>query len=109
MPSKKDTGRPEPTLASTPEGESDSGGWGDVRFDRIEDAIDDIRQGRMIIVVDDEDRENEGDLIMAAAPVQAEDVNFLATHGRGLICAPCSGERLDELVDFGSGTCWSSG
>jgi 3,4-dihydroxy 2-butanone 4-phosphate synthase/GTP cyclohydrolase II len=66
-------------------------------FDSIEDAIEAIRQGKLVIVVDDEDRENEGDLIFAASRVTPEAINFLATHGRGLICAPATGERLDEL------------
>jgi 3,4-dihydroxy 2-butanone 4-phosphate synthase/GTP cyclohydrolase II len=52
----------------------------------IEDIISDIREGKMVILMDDEDRENEGDLIMAASHVRAEDVNFMARHGRGLIC-----------------------
>jgi 3,4-dihydroxy 2-butanone 4-phosphate synthase/GTP cyclohydrolase II len=66
-------------------------------FDSIEDAISDIRKGRMVIVADDEDRENEGDFIMAAEKVRPEDINFMATHGRGLICVPVIGSRLDEL------------
>ena len=66
-------------------------------FATIEAAIDDIRQGRMILVVDDEDRENEGDLVMAADRVTPEAVNFMAKHGRGLICVPMTGERLDDL------------
>ncbi|MEE9522826.1 MAG: 3,4-dihydroxy-2-butanone-4-phosphate synthase, partial [candidate division NC10 bacterium] len=66
-------------------------------FDSIEDAIKDIRDGRMVIVVDDEDRENEGDLTMAAERVTAESINFMATHGRGLICVSLAGQRLDEL------------
>ena len=66
-------------------------------FSSIEDAIDDIRQGRMVIVVDDEDRENEGDLTVAAEKVTPEIINFMATHGRGLICLPMTRERLDEL------------
>ena len=64
---------------------------------RIEDAIEDIKVGRMIIIVDDEDRENEGDLTMAAEMVTPEAVNFMATYGRGLICVPMMGERLEEL------------
>lgn len=68
-----------------------------VVFDPIEDAIEDIRQGRMVIVVDDEDRENEGDLVMAAEKVTPEAVNFMARFGRGLICVPMPGERLDAL------------
>jgi 3,4-dihydroxy 2-butanone 4-phosphate synthase/GTP cyclohydrolase II len=66
-------------------------------FATIAEAIEDIRQGRIIIVVDDEDRENEGDLVMAADKATPEAVNFMAKHGRGLICTPMLGERLDEL------------
>lgn len=66
-------------------------------FNTIEEAIEDIQAGKMIIVVDDEDRENEGDLIMAAQLVTPEAVNFMAMHGRGLICLPITAERLDEL------------
>lgn len=66
-------------------------------FSTIEEAIQDIRLGKMIVVVDDEDRENEGDLVMAAEKVTPEAVNFMATHGRGLICLPIEGKRLDEL------------
>ena len=55
-------------------------------FSPISAIIDDIRQGRMVIIVDDEDRENEGDILMAAAKVRAEDINFMARYGRGLIC-----------------------
>ena len=68
-----------------------------VSFASVQDAISDIRQGHMLIVVDDEDRENEGDLLMAAEMVTPEAVNFMATHGRGLICLPLTGERLDDL------------
>ena len=66
-------------------------------FDSIEKAIDEIAAGRMVIVVDDEDRENEGDLTGAAEKVTPEMVNFMARFGRGLICVPMLGERLDEL------------
>jgi len=66
-------------------------------FVTIDEALEDLRQGRMIVVVDDEDRENEGDLVMAADKVTPEAVNFMATHGRGLICVPMTGERLDQL------------
>ncbi len=66
-------------------------------FDTIEEAIEEIRAGRIIIVVDDEDRENEGDFLMAAEKVTPEAINFMAKHGRGLICMPCIGSRLDEL------------
>ncbi len=63
----------------------------------IESAIEDIRAGRMVIIVDDEDRENEGDLAMAAEKVTPEAVNFMAAHGRGIICAPLKAERLKRL------------
>jgi len=66
-------------------------------FDTIEEAIEEIREGRLIIVVDDEDRENEGDFLMAAEKVTPQAVNFMARHGRGLICMPCTPDRLDEL------------
>ena len=63
----------------------------------IPEAIEDIRQGKLLIIVDDEDRENEGDLAMAADKVTADAINFMAVHGRGLICLPITGQRLDEL------------
>ena len=63
----------------------------------IEDIIDDIRAGRMVIMVDDEERENEGDLIMAAEKVQPEHINYMATHGRGLVCLTLSRERCKQL------------
>jgi 3,4-dihydroxy 2-butanone 4-phosphate synthase/GTP cyclohydrolase II len=66
-------------------------------FASIPEAIDDVRQGRLVVVVDDEDRENEGDLLMAADRATPEAVNFMARYGRGLICVPLTGERLDEL------------
>ncbi len=66
-------------------------------FSTIPEAIDDIRAGRMVVVVDDEDRENEGDLTIAAEKVTPDVINFMARHGRGLICLPMTGERLDEL------------
>ncbi len=66
-------------------------------LESIEEAIEDIKAGKFVIVVDDEDRENEGDLIMAAEKVTPEAINFMAVHGRGLICMPVIGERLDEL------------
>ncbi|MFK7797603.1 MAG: 3,4-dihydroxy-2-butanone-4-phosphate synthase [Aureispira sp.] len=66
-------------------------------LDRIEDALEDIKAGKLIIVVDDEDRENEGDFICAAELVTPEMINFMATHGRGLICTPLTAERCDEL------------
>jgi 3,4-dihydroxy 2-butanone 4-phosphate synthase/GTP cyclohydrolase II len=66
-------------------------------LDPIEAALADLRKGRMVIVVDDEDRENEGDLVMAAEKVTPEAVNFMAKHGRGLICVPATAERLAQL------------
>lgn len=69
----------------------------DIRVDSIESAIEDIRQGKLIIVVDDEDRENEGDFIVAAEYVTPETVNFMATHGRGLICMALPEKRCEEL------------
>lgn len=63
----------------------------------IEEAIIDIKQGKMIIVVDDEDRENEGDLVVAAEKATPEIINFMVTHAKGLVCVPIIGERLDEL------------
>lgn len=68
-----------------------------MKFNTIEDAIEDIRKGRMVILVDDEDRENEGDLTMAAEKVTPEAVNFMAKYGRGLICLSLTPERVDEL------------
>ncbi|WP_346354534.1 bifunctional 3,4-dihydroxy-2-butanone-4-phosphate synthase/GTP cyclohydrolase II [Azotosporobacter soli] len=68
-----------------------------MKFNAIEDAIKDIHDGKIVIVVDDEDRENEGDLLMAADRVTPEAINFMATYGRGLICMPVIGSRLDEL------------
>jgi len=66
-------------------------------LDTIESAIEDIRQGKLVIVVDDEDRENEGDFITAAQNVTSEVINFMSKHGRGLICAPLVEDRCDEL------------
>jgi len=63
----------------------------------ISEAIEDIRAGRMVIIVDDEDRENEGDLACAAEMVTPEIINFMASHAKGLICMPLVGQRLDEL------------
>jgi len=67
------------------------------QLNTIEEAIEEIRNGKVIIVVDDEDRENEGDFLTAARNASTEVVNFMATHGRGLICAPLSEDRCDEL------------
>ncbi|MGH2924579.1 MAG: 3,4-dihydroxy-2-butanone-4-phosphate synthase, partial [Solirubrobacterales bacterium] len=66
-------------------------------FSTIEEAIEEIRRGRMVVVCDDENRENEGDLTMAAQFATPEAVNFMATHGRGLICLSLTSERCDEL------------
>jgi 3,4-dihydroxy 2-butanone 4-phosphate synthase/GTP cyclohydrolase II len=66
-------------------------------FSTIEEAIEDIRAGKMVIVVDDADRENEGDFIMAAEKVTPEAINFMVTHGRGIVCMPVTQSRLDEL------------
>ena len=66
-------------------------------FASIDDAIEDLRAGRMVVIVDDEDRENEGDVAMAAEMITPEAINFMATHARGLICLTITGERADEL------------
>jgi 3,4-dihydroxy 2-butanone 4-phosphate synthase/GTP cyclohydrolase II len=68
-----------------------------IRLDSIEEAIEEIKQGKVVIVVDDEERENEGDFVAAAHCVTPELINFMATHGRGLICAPLIEERCNEL------------
>ena len=68
-----------------------------MKLNRVEEAIDEVRLGRMVIVADDEDRENEGDLVMAAAMVTPDHVNFMSKHGRGLICVALTPERADEL------------
>jgi 3,4-dihydroxy 2-butanone 4-phosphate synthase/GTP cyclohydrolase II len=68
-----------------------------IKIDTIEDALEDVRNGKVVIVVDDEDRENEGDFICAAETVTPEIINFMATHGRGLICAPLVEDRCEEL------------
>ncbi|WP_042273679.1 bifunctional 3,4-dihydroxy-2-butanone-4-phosphate synthase/GTP cyclohydrolase II [[Clostridium] dakarense] len=67
------------------------------KFNNIEEAIEDIKNGKMVIVVDDPDRENEGDLLMAAEKATPESINFMAMYGRGLICMPIEGDRLKEL------------
>lgn len=68
-----------------------------IKIDTIEEALDDIRNGKVVVVVDDEDRENEGDFVCAAEAITPEIVNFMATHGRGLICAPLVEGRCEEL------------
>ena len=66
-------------------------------FATVEEALEDIAAGKMVVVVDDEDRENEGDVVMAAEFVTADDINFMATHARGWICLALTGDRCDEL------------
>src|SRR3981189_3911628 len=66
-------------------------------FATVEEAVEEIRQGRMVVLVDDEDRENEGDLAMAAAKITPDAIHFMAKYGRGLICMPLTEERCDEL------------
>src|SRR5436190_3892796 len=68
-----------------------------IKLDRVEEGIEAIRNGKLIIVVDDEDRENEGDFICAAEAITPEIVNFMAREGRGLICAPLVEDRCEEL------------
>lgn len=68
-----------------------------MRFNTVEEAIEDMKNGKMLILVDDEDRENEGDLVIAAEKCSPEVINFMASHAKGLICVPMLGERLDEL------------
>ena len=67
-------------------------------FNSTEEIIEDIRAGRMVILMDDEDRENEGDLVMAASHVRPEDINFMASHGRGLICLTLTRDRCEQLA-----------
>ena len=69
----------------------------------IPQAIEDIKKGKFVIVVDDEDRENEGDLVMAAETVTPEAINFMARYGRGLICMPVTAERLERTPDTDDG------
>ncbi|MBL7116187.1 MAG: 3,4-dihydroxy-2-butanone-4-phosphate synthase, partial [Kiritimatiellae bacterium] len=66
-------------------------------FDPVEDVVEAIQRGEMVVVTDDENRENEGDLVMAAELVTDKTINFMATHGRGLICVALTPERLDQL------------
>lgn len=68
-----------------------------LQFDTVDDVVNDIRAGRMVIVTDDADRENEGDLVMAAEKVTPDAINFMTKHGRGLICVPISNERAEQL------------
>ncbi len=69
----------------------------EIKFNAIEEAIEDIKQGKMVIVVDDEDRENEGDLVMAAEMVTPEAVNFMIRYGRGLVCVPLTAQRIEAI------------
>ena len=68
-----------------------------IKLNTVEEAIEDFRKGEFVIVVDDEDRENEGDLLMAADMVTPEAINFMAKYGRGLICMPALKEKFDEI------------
>ena len=68
-----------------------------MKFNTIEEAVTDIKSGKVVIVIDDENRENEGDFVAAAEKVTAEMINFMATHGRGLICTPLLESRCEEL------------
>lgn len=68
-----------------------------IKLDKIEDAVADIRDGKFVVVVDDENRENEGDLIMAAEKITPEKVNFMLTHARGVLCVPLTTTRCEEL------------
>jgi len=95
--STKRSAKPSKRQPRTPAAKSRKPARGASPFARIDDAVEAIRAGKMIIVVDDEDRENEGDLTIAASAVTPEIINFMATHGRGLICVPMEGQRLDEL------------
>ena len=69
----------------------------EIKLNTIEEALDDLKAGKLLIVVDDEDRENEGDFITAAKNVTPEIINFMATHGRGLICVAITEEKTREL------------
>jgi len=69
-----------------------------MNFNTIEEIIEELAEGKMVIIVDDEDRENEGDFLMAASKVRPEDINFMATHGRGLVCMPITAQRCKQLA-----------
>ena len=84
-------------MSATEPGPDKNGSEPDASFCTIADAIEDFRMGRMVLIVDDEDRENEGDLAIAAQFATPEVINFMASHGRGLICMPMLGDRLDQL------------
>ncbi len=72
-------------------------GRGSMKFNTMQEVLDDLKKGKQVIAVDDEGRENEGDLIMAGSLARPEDINFMARYGRGLICVPMEGSRLDDL------------
>ena len=84
-------------MSATEAGPDKNGSEHDASFCTIPEAIEDFRMGRMVLIVDDEDRENEGDLTLAAQFATPEVINFMAQHGRGLICKPMLGDRLDQL------------
>ena len=69
----------------------------EIKLNTIEEALEDFKEGKFLIVVDDEDRENEGDFIIAAEKITPDKVNFMMHHGRGVLCAPISEERAHEL------------
>ena len=73
----------------------------DTILSSIEDAVEDFRQGKFLIVVDDEDRENEGDFIIAAEAITPEKVNFMLANGRGVLCAPITMQRCEEFIPSG--------
>ncbi|MGH2525196.1 MAG: 3,4-dihydroxy-2-butanone-4-phosphate synthase, partial [Actinomycetota bacterium] len=79
-------------MTERPDGTS---GHGTDAFSTIPEALDDIRHGKIVIVVDDADRENEGDFVMAAEKVTPEAINFMVTHGRGIVCMPVTQQRLE--------------
>ena len=68
-----------------------------MHFNTVQEVVDDLRQGRMIILIDDENRENEGDVILAAEKVTPEAINFMLTHARGILCLAINAERAEEL------------
>ena len=84
-------------LSATETGPESSGSEPSPSFCSIPEALEDFRMGRMVLIVDDEDRENEGDLAVAAQFATPDVINFMASYGRGLICMPMLGERLDQL------------
>ena len=72
-----------------------------IKLDRVEDALEDFRNGKFLVVVDDEDRENEGDLIIAAEKITPEDVNFMLKNARGVLCAPVTLDRPSRAYEAG--------